>query len=194
MARVPRPRVARDRAAGGELVSDLIVKAAPPDLFIQATVNWLKFNGAERVRNITDTSRAEIGNQIRIGVSKGEGRQQIADRIVKHRRSITPERAQTIARTEVHTAANYGSLVAAREVRVPMRKVWVAQADGRTRASHAAAAGQEQPLAAAFTVGGYRMMHPGDSSMGAPAALIVNCRCVMSYDVARRLARPRRAA
>ena len=178
----------------GELVNDLLVKAGPPDIFLQATVRWLRLNAGDRVEGITQTSRDEIGNQIRIGVSKGESRDEIAARIVKHRRSIAPERAQVIARTEVHTAANYGSLVAAADVRVPMRKVWVAQADGRTRATHAAAAGQERALADMFTVGGYLLGFPGDSSHGAPAALIVNCRCVMSYQVERRPARPRRAA
>ena len=178
----------------GELVNELLVKAGPPDIFLQATVRWLRLNAGDRVEGITQTSRDEIGNQIRIGVQKGEGRQQIADRIVRHRRSIAPERAVTIARTEVHAAANYGSLVAAADVRVPMKKVWVAQADGRTRATHAAAAGQTRDLADLFTVGGYLLGFPGDSSRGAPAKEVVSCRCVMSYQVERRPARPRRAA
>ena len=178
----------------GEFMSDAIepMKAAkPPDPFMQAAVSHLRMNGAERVKGITQTSKDEIGNQIRIGVQKGESRQQIADRITKHRRSITPERAMTIARTEVHAAANYGSLIAAELVSVPMYKFWIARPDARD--SHAAASGQRRSLDAAFMVGGYPLMHPGDSSMGAPAGLVVNCRCVLTFEV-RRAARPRRAA
>jgi Phage Mu protein F like protein len=176
----------------GELVERWLLKAGPPDVFLQATVRWLRLNGAQHVQWITDTSRDEIGNQIRIGVSKGEGRDQIAARIVKHRRSISPERAQVIARTEVHAAANYGSLVAAGEVNVPMKKIWVARSGARP--THASASGQLRPLADDFTVGGYALAFPGDSSKGAPASITVNCRCVLSYEVERRPARPRRAA
>jgi hypothetical protein len=178
----------------GEFVTDAIEPmkaAAPPDPFMQAALSHLRMNGAGRVKGITQTSKDEIGNQIRIGVQKGESRDEIAARIVKHRRSITPERAQTIARTEVHAAANYGSLVAAELVTVPMEKIWIARADARD--AHRAASGQRRALDAAFVVGGYRMMHPGDGSFLAPAGLIVNCRCVMSFQV-KRSQRPRRSA
>jgi hypothetical protein len=178
------------RLNADKLKADSFVKE-PPDPFLQAAINWLKLNMAERVQGITQTSKEEIGNQIRIGVSKGEGIADIAARIVKHRRSITPERAQTIARTEVHAAANYGSLVAAELVTVPMEKIWIARADARD--SHRAASGQRRALDSSFIVGGYRLMHPGDSSFGAPAGLVVNCRCVMSFEVKRR-ERRRRAA
>jgi hypothetical protein len=178
----------------GEFMSDAIepLKAAkPPDPFMQAAISHLRMNGAERVKGITQTSRDEIGNQIRIGVQKGESRQQIADRITKHRRSITPERAMTIARTEVHAAANFGSLIAAEAVAVPMYKFWIARPDARD--THRAASGQRRSLAAAFMVGGYQLQYPGDGSMGAPAGLVVNCRCVLSFEV-KRAVRPRRAA
>src|SRR5512145_1987070 len=139
----------------GEFMSGELepMKAAkPPDPFMQAAVSHLRMTGAERVKGITQTSRDEIANQIRIGVSKGESRDEIAARIVKHRRSITPERAQTIARTEVHAAANYGSLVAAELVTVPMEKIWIARADARD--SHRAASGQRRALDRPFIVGG----------------------------------------
>lgn len=179
----------------GDLVSEQLVKAAPPDLFLQAAVRWLRLNGGQHIQWITDTSRSEISNQIRIGVEKGESRSEIAARIVAKRRLITPWRSELIARTEVHAAANYGSLVAAGDVRVTMRKIWVARSGARP--THGAASGQRQPLAAAFSVGGYSLEFPGDTSQGAPADEICNCRCVMAYEVdrARRVPdRPRRAA
>jgi hypothetical protein len=176
----------------GEFFSDqLAMKAAPPDPFMQAAISHLRLNGGERIKGITQTSKDEIANQIRIGVSKGESRDEIAARIVKHRRSITPARAQTIARTEVHAAANYGSLVAAELVTVPMEKIWIARADARD--THRAASGQRRALDRPFIVGGYQLQHPGDGSFSAPASLIVNCRCVMSFQVKRR-ERRRRAA
>ena len=174
----------------GELVREALspAKAAPPDPFVQAAVQWLRLNAGDRVQGISRTSRDEIGNQIRIGTSKGESRDQIAERIVKHRRSITPERAQLIARTEVHAAANYGSLVAADTAAVPMFKIWISFAGARD--THVAAAGQRRSLDVAFIVGGFPLMFPGDSSMGAPAGEIVNCRCVQTFEARR----PRRRA
>ena len=175
------------------MVEDQFTAAkALDDPFIAATIRWLREFAGGRIQGITDTSRDEIGNQIRIGVSKGETRDEIAARIVKHRRSITPERAQTIARTEVHGAANFGSLTAAREVKVPMDKVWVARAGARPE--HAAASGKRVALADVFRLGGYRMQYPGDSSFGAPAQLIVNCRCVLSYEIRRAPSGRRRVA
>jgi hypothetical protein len=171
----------------GDLVNAHILAAAPlvptatEQAFTDAAVRWLRLNGGERVTAITDTSREEIGNQIRIGYAKSESVDQLAARIVKHRRSISPERAQTIARTEVHAASNFGSLEAATISRAPLVKIWVARAGARP--AHASASGQRQQLDDTFVVGGYHMDHPGDWSGGAPAALIVNCRCTMRYEV-----------
>jgi Phage Mu protein F like protein len=190
----------------GNLVADQLSpgKAAPalpplrrprapeaiPDPFVDAAARWLRVNGGERVQSMTQTSRDEIGNQIRIGVTKGESRQEIAERITKHRRSVTPGRAATIARTEVHAATNYASLEAAKESPAPLLKIWVARAGARP--AHASAMGQRQLMDDAFVVGGYRMNYPGDPWGGAPASLLVNCRCVMVYEVTRDEPAPRR--
>lgn len=189
--RVWMSTVPRAGETTADAISPMKAKAGPPDPFMQAAIQWLKLNAGERVQGMTQTSRDEIGNQIRIGTSKGETREQIAERIVRHRKSITPERAQTIARTEVHAAANYGSLVAADTAAVPMYKIWISFAGARD--THAAAAGQRRSLDVAFIVGGYPLIFPGDSSMGAPAAEICNCRCVMTFE-ARRPSGRRRAA
>lgn len=177
----------------GEFVTDAIEPmkaAAPPDPFMQAALSHLRMNGAGRVKGITQTSKDEIGNQIRIGVQKGESRDEIAARIVKHRRSITPARAETIARTEVHAAANHGSLVAAHEVAIPLYKIWIAMPGARE--AHAAASGQRRTLGQAFRVGGWPLMYPGDSTLGCPPDMVVNCRCVLSFSVRERTRRVRR--
>ena len=50
----------------GEMTADAIspMKAAPPDPFVQAAVQWLRLNAGDRVQGISQTSRDEIGNQI----------------------------------------------------------------------------------------------------------------------------------
>ena len=60
-------------------------------------------------------------------------------------------------------------------------KEWVAQRDGVVRDSHRLADGQRVQKNGFFNVGGYNMLYPADSSGGAPAGQIINCRCSLIY-------------
>ena len=153
-----------------------VVKAGiPKDVLTRAAALWVRENGAREAGEITRTSRRNISNQIRIGIEKRESIDQIADRIRKHYKSVTPARAATIARTEVHAAANFGSLTVASEQREPMRKMWVATPDNITRDAHAEMNGQTKLLSDPFTYEGEKLMFPGDSSLGCSAEMVVNC-------------------
>ena len=99
-------------------------------------------------------------------------------------------RGETIARTESINALREGQAQAIAQAigdsEIDPRdgvKVWEASIDGRERETHAEADGDEVPIDQPFTVGGYQMMHPGDSSMGAPAEEVINCRCSVSYRI-----------
>lgn len=92
-------------------------------------------------------------------------------------------RALRIARTEVVGASNRGSFVGARELNVPMNKIWIATMDNRTRDTHAAVNGQSVDMSAPFNVGGVPMECPGDPD-GLPED-IINCRCTLAYEVKR---------
>lgn len=170
--------------AGG-LVADMLGKAAQ-DVFVQAALRWLRDNAGLKIAGMSDTSRREIGNQIRIGVSKGENQLQIARRIYKTRKSVSPERALLIAQTEIHAAANYGSLIAAQEEKSPMLKVWHAMAGARP--THAAASGQKVALNESFSVGAAKLPYPGAPG---PPEETINCRCSLQYE-AIAAERPRR--
>lgn len=88
-------------------------------------------------------------------------------------------RADTIARTETVAAYNggdYEGAVALGEYG-PIEKSWLAAHDARTRPSHVEADGQTVPFGEKFTVGGVAMDRP--HAPGAPAAEVVNCRCVL---------------
>lgn len=107
-----------------------------------------------------------------------------ADRLLAHR-------GEVLARTESIAALHAGQFEAARQlvdsgkVRADqITKVWDATGDARTRASHMAMDGQAVGLNEPFiTPGGYRMMHPHDASLGAPADEIIQCRCFMAIRV-----------
>ena len=59
------------------------------------------------------------------------------------------------------------------------KKEWVSFIDKKTRGSHKVANGQIVPLDEPFSVGNSLLMFPQDSSLGASAKEIVNCRCIM---------------
>ena len=101
------------------------------------------------------------------------------------------DRGDMIARTE-----SIGSLNAGREEGVrqlidgghmrtdQVTMVWDASGDSRTRDDHRAMDGQRRPLGQPFVApSGSRMMHPGDTSLGASGADTINCRCVLRADM-----------
>ena len=180
----------------GKLIEPFIVAPAKAitDPLLIAAREWLRLNGAREASMLSNTGRRIVADQIRIGMQKGETNEQIAARIRKKYRSISPERAAAIARTEVHAASNYGSLSAASESEQALDKIWVDTPDNLTRDMHVGAGGQKKPLGSPFRVGGEQLMHPGDTSLGASAENVVNCRCHLFYVRAvRRVRRPRAA-
>jgi len=86
-------------------------------------------------------------------------------------------RSETIARTEMHAAMNYGQVEAAASSGLKLVKTWTASLDDRTRQGHIDADGQTVPLDEPFSVGGELVMHPGEGS----ADNAINCRCVCTF-------------
>ena len=100
-------------------------------------------------------------------------------------------RGENIARTEALAAFNEAREEAFRQAVDTglvkphnVRKTWSATMDGRTRDSHADLNGVEVGLDEAFdSPTGARMMHPGDTSLGAGAEDVINCRCMPEYRI-----------
>lgn len=61
------------------------------------------------------------------------------------------------------------------------RKRWASILDEVTRPHHVAADGQTKIIDEPFVVNGELLMHPGDTSMGASANNVINCRCSSLY-------------
>lgn len=59
------------------------------------------------------------------------------------------------------------------------KKRWCTERDSRVRPTHRSAEGQIRLIEEPFQVGGYLLMFPGDTSLGAPASETANCRCAM---------------
>lgn len=107
-----------------------------------------------------------------------------SDRLLEHRGEVVARtetlQAASAARDEAVSQAVDEGLVREKNV----TKVWRTATDSRVRDSHDGMNGQEKPQGAAFlTDTGARLLYPGDQSLGAPAAEIIQCRCSVFYRV-----------
>lgn len=141
---------------------------------------------ASKVTQINRTTESQIRSIIRGGLDEGLGVDKIGKRIRETAAPMSALRAHIIARTETHTAANFGAQTAAELTGLDMRREWVSASDERTRdtseADHVDANGQIVGMKEPFIVSGERLMFPGDPA--GSAANIINCRCsvVFIYD------------
>lgn len=150
--------------------------------------NWVLLNAGDRIVTITETSKkralALIQKITAQAFDEGLGMVETAKLLetqfpIEWRKEKW--RAATIARTEVLTASNEGSLRGAKATGLPMTKTWLTRLDGRERDSHRAMNGTEIPIDQPFMFDNAQMQKPGD--IGAPADEVVNCRCVLAYKV-----------
>lgn len=134
-----------------------------------------------KVVDITRTTQRRINDAITRGVADGDTPGQIADSIYESTGgSIGEFRAEAIARTESHSAAENASLESIKAMGLSLTKEWIATSDDRTRDDHSEANGQEAPLEGFFTVGDDELAFPGDPD-GSPEE-IINCRCAMVFN------------
>lgn len=113
------------------------------------------------------------------------GARQKRDVILRQTNLYSRNQALRLVRTEATAAANYGTLQSATTIfpAQQMMKQWVSGQDGRTRSippndfDHAVMNGVQVKYEDTFSVQGQQMRFPADSSLGASAGNIVNCRC-----------------
>ena len=90
------------------------------------------------------------------------------------------DRAAFIAENEANSDMNYLQYVDAVE-KGKSQKKWIDIRDGRERKTHRNVGGSVKPINEPFEVGNSLMMYPKDSSFGAEAGEIINCRCSIIY-------------
>lgn len=88
-------------------------------------------------------------------------------------------RAKRIARTEVVSASNYGSIQGAKQTGLGLKKFWIATFDSRVRKTHKKAHGQTVGMDEKFKVGKAELDFPGDPR--GLAKEVINCRCAIGY-------------
>lgn len=127
--------------------------------------------------------KQQITASVTSSILQGRGIKQMADDLQS--RIVTMSRVSAIrsARTAVTAAQNAGRMdsYAAADAQwgIKSKKKWVATKDLRTRHDHGVADNQVVDYDQPFDVGGYKMMFPGDGSLGAPGHELYNCRCTV---------------
>jgi hypothetical protein len=126
--------------------------------------------------SVNETTRDSLRVNLSEAIANGESIGDIRNRITNIYSEAQGFRAETIARTEVGSAQNYGR-TQEMEVNKAEKKVWIATFSN-TREAHAAADGQVVGIHDHFNVGGESLEYPGDPS-GSPEN-IINCQCSVS--------------
>ncbi len=153
--------------AGAKLAADTYqIGIQQPALSRQALAS-----GASRIKGINETTRAALAKSIADGISAGDGRQQLIDRVQQAMPGVSSGRAGVIAANEVHTSlmsGNFDTLKAAGY----QTKTWLTAGDSDVRGSHQRLNGKTVGINEKFPNG---LMYPGDPS--GPPSEIIGCRC-----------------
>lgn len=151
------------------------------ELIDQIMAQWAQEEGSRKITQITETTRQQVRDIVDKGVREGLSEKQIAKLIYEIAPTKSKSRAQTISRTETHSAANATADLTAKSTGLDMDRRWVAAKDERTRDAHRRADGQTVGQFETFNVGGEELRFPGDPR--GSAENVINCRCVVAYIV-----------
>lgn len=122
--------------------------------------------------------KRQISACVTSSILQGKSIKGMADDLQTRIPTMNRDSAIRTARTAVTNAQNAGrmdSYVAAEKMGIEMEREWVSALDARTRPEHAEADGQVVGVDEPFTVGGEKLMFPGDRN--GSGWNIYNCRC-----------------
>lgn len=107
----------------------------------------------------------------------------VADATEKHIDSeyyTSLERAMQMSRTESNVVNNYAYFQEMSEQGYT-KKQWKTMLDGKVRDSHKPLEGKAIGIYEYFSVNGYSMMFPADTTFSPPASEIAGCRCSLNF-------------
>jgi len=172
-----------------DAVAALQFKADPAERFtldfLETLLDWVQSEGLKNAKRIAGTTKTVMRELIGALQEEGLSVRAIARRMRIDAPLLGRTRAIVIARTETHNAAMFAGQEAAKSTGLELEKVWLAHGGPRTRDTHLEANEQRQKIDTPYTVGGYQLLRPGDSSLGAPAEEVIQCRCGEAHEPVR---------
>jgi len=180
------------RSWAGKIEAKNLSDVEPTEVVDRLMSAWMADVGAQKITQITYTTKESIRTIIESGIQGGLSERDIAKRIREIAPTKSASRAQTIARTEVHAASQASAQDVAEASGVAMVRVWVSSQGERTRTiadgaqfDHLAADGQRVGMNEPFVIEGVggdeQLQYPGDP-MGS-AGNVINCRCAVIYEL-----------
>lgn len=162
--------------------SEVSPKKDEIDLFFNNAMEaFVAGNVIDRILGITDHSRELLTRIINQALEEGLSIPNTVKLIRDTWKEFSRFRAERIARTEIISASNYGSIIGAESTGLNLKKIWLSTRDNRVRDSHALADAQKREMKDNFLVGASQLRFPGDPA-GAPEE-VINCRCTVIYEV-----------
>ncbi len=177
-------------AAVAEIIERVFARIAPDSPIGFTARPWVR-DHLETVGNYMAQTPEWLFGQIRTDLDRGyqagdplrETAERIEATLLDGGAQAWRNRGITVARTETLSAYNGGTDQAMRalgeEFGFELEKLWLASMDARTRDTHFVLDGARVGIDAAFIVGGFSALLPGDESL--PSAERINCRCTVLY-------------
>lgn len=145
------------------------------EAFLGDSIDWFTIAFlAVAVRRIDDQAIHDAASRFGIEAALSTYKNQDRDYM------FSADRAINMAATESNAIMCYGELADAVKEGKSLKR-WVTIMDGREREWHGEVNGVLVPIDQPFEVGGELLMYPLDTSLGATADNIANCRCVAEY-------------
>lgn len=148
---------------------DLLAIPTSEDFLAAAQNRMVRFSDV-----MWEIARAQLLEGMQNNESIDQMKQRLMDVV-----GLSEPRARIVARTEVVSASNSGSIAMVRSLGFTGSKVWEATEDERTRFSHEQADQDKVLIADTFTVGGFPLDFPGDPT--GPPEEIISCRCSLTF-------------
>lgn len=133
----------------------------------------------ETFQGVNSTTTDKILDRVANGVENNKTLDEISNDVIDIFQELSPARAETIARTEVLTAASIGQSSAIEDLKkqlpddVKLKKIWVSAQDERVRESHQLMNGDIVDEGKEFDNG---LRFPRDPN-AKDASEVINCRC-----------------
>ncbi|RYM02791.1 hypothetical protein EWH99_10675 [Sporolactobacillus sp. THM7-7] len=140
-------------------------------------VRWIEERSTRDADLIQGVSDEEVIKTLWDVVYEGKYSIPKAVEALKRSYGFSKERAKVIARTEMISAGRAGQFQGDHQSGMVIGKTWHSTHDSRTRHTHVEADGQTVRFEDPFIVDGQELMFPGDSSRGASAKNVIQCRC-----------------
>jgi len=162
--------------AGAEAIRKLLGLSPEADILNSPKVIDYIQDRSFIMLGVNQTTREALRRSLEEGVAQGEAMGELRDRISTIYSDAEGFRAETITRTEVGSAQNFGRGAEMKDQGIE-NKMWIS-IFSNSRDAHMAAHGQVVGVNESFSVGGEYLSFPGDPSGSAENT--INCQCSIS--------------